>query len=154
MRNARFYLMFAVMLFSASPSATLHSQSTTIRVRFANGRNGKPLHLKQYERGAGNSISGDYKVDNVEGDSLIVTFKNISTVAFRNEAFDPCDIARPNQKPPKYSLEEVVHTGVVSPNYCGHYRAQPQPGELLIYSRHEHWWKVSQRVIQGLLICG
>jgi hypothetical protein len=130
------------------------AQSTTVRIRFADGKSGKPLHLKYYDHGTGAVVAGHYKVDKVHGDSLLVTFNDVSTIAFRSDAYEPCDAKGKHAPRPQYSLQDIVDHGVVSSNYCGHAHAQPAPGELLIYSRHDHWWEVSKNILTGLLICG
>jgi len=135
-------------------TTTCHANPTTIRIRFANGKTGKPLQLKSYERGTGSANRSKYKIERIEGDSMIVTFDDISTFSFRSVAFNPCDVSGKYQPPPKYDLQQIVQQGVVSPNYCGHAHAAPKPGELLIYSRHEHWWELTGRIAQGLLMCG
>jgi hypothetical protein len=118
-----------------------------------NGKNGKPLRLKSYERGT--LASGKYVVERIVGDSMIVRFSSVSEFRFRADAFDPCDVKDKHDDPPKYSLAEIVSEGVIAPNYCGHIApAVPKPGELLIYSRREHWWEITARVARGLLICG
>jgi len=149
LRNAISTYVAAICLITAC-----HAEPTTIRIRFANGRTGKPLHLKSYEHGEGGDLAGKYHVDKIDGDSMIVTFNDTSTFAFRSGAFDPCDAPGKHQPAPRYSLQEVVQQGIVSPNYCGGTHATPKPGELLIYSRHEHWWEITGRVAKGLLICG
>jgi hypothetical protein len=35
----------------------------------------------------------------------------------------------------KYSLEEIITTGVVSENLCGKHRIDPVPGVLVLYVR-------------------
>jgi hypothetical protein len=143
-------LAFALGCFTS----TCVAQSTTVRIRFADGKSGKPLHLKYYDQGTGAVAAGNYKVDNVDGDSLIVTFNNVSTIAFRSDAYEPCDAKGKHAPRPQYSLQDIVDHGVVSSNYCGHAHAQPALGELLIYSRRDHWWEVSKNVLTGLLVCG
>jgi len=36
----------------------------------------------------------------------------------------------------RYSLDEVLETGVVGKNVCGRFRAKPQPGVIVFYVRH------------------
>lgn len=142
-----------VFLFGIVPA--IHAQSTTIRIRFANGKNSRPLKLKFYEAGIGSNFNaGNYKIQRVENDSLIVTFNGVSTFRFRSAGFEPCDVKRKHDEQPRYDLTQVLEKGVVAPNFCGATSAKPVPGELLIYSRHEHWWEISKRIAQGLLICG
>ncbi len=143
--------LIAAFIMNACTLAGL-AQKTTIRIRFANGKTGQPLHLKSYDRGT-LGPGGNYSVERVDGDSLIVIFDNISTFAFRSEAFDPCDTKSKRDPLPKYSLQEIVAHGVVAPNYCGKVQAKPIAGELLIYSRHQHWWEITGNIAKGLLIC-
>lgn len=130
------------------------AQSTTIRVRFINGRSGKPLRLKSYDRGSNTSAPGTYEIKKVEGNSLLITFNNVSEFSFRSRYFEPCDSKSKLDPQPKYSVHEILERGKVAPNYCGHASVQPKPGELIIFSRHEHWWKVTGDIARGLLICG
>jgi hypothetical protein len=129
-----------------------NAQTTTVRVRFVNGRNGKPLRLKSYDRGE--IGAGAYTVDKVSGDAMVITFGNVSTFAFRSGAFDPCDVKDKRIAQPKYSVREIVEHGVTAPNYCGKSHLTASPGELIIYSRHQRWWEITGNVARGLLICG
>ncbi len=129
------------------------AEPTTITIRFANGRTGKPLKLKSYVHGETGLPSGSCRIDHVDGDQMTVTFQNVTVIQFRGEQFEPCDVASKKQQPPRYSLREIVDRGVVAPNFCGAAKEKSTPGQLLIYSRHEHWWKITSRVMQGLLIC-
>jgi hypothetical protein len=124
----------------------------TIRIRFADGKSGQPLRMKSYEHGSGTIPAGGFEVVRIDGDSLIVTFNNVSTFSFRSEAFDPCDINGKAQQPPRYNLQQIVASGIVSPNHCGLAQAQPKPGELLVYSHHKQWWK-ALRYLPNLLTC-
>ncbi|HWG18129.1 MAG TPA: hypothetical protein VN678_09720 [Acidobacteriaceae bacterium] len=127
----------------------------TIRIRFVNGKTGHPLKLKWYEAGTGSAIAGtDYTVDKVDGNSILVTFRNVTTFRFRAAEFDPCDVPNKRTSPPQYSVQAIEDHGFVSPNFCGNFHASPVVDELIIYSRHEHWWEVSRDVLKGLLICG
>jgi hypothetical protein len=145
-----FLLVLAGISLTAS---SCFAESITITIRFANGKTGKSLKLKSYEHGSASVGYQNYHIDKVSNDEMTVTFTNATVVGFRSEQFEPCDVANKRSKPPQYILKNVVDTGVVAPNFCGTTQAQPVPGELLIYSRHEHWWKVTSRIMQGLLIC-
>ena len=156
MRLIPAFVSLATVVLLMTLAFPLIAQSTTLRIRFANGKDGKPLHLKTYEEGIGRgfNVGGKYSVDRVDGDTLVVTLKDVSTFQFRSAGFEPCDVAKKNDAPPKYDVAQVVKEGIVAPNFCGPTFTKPVPGELLIYSRHEHWWEISKRVLQGLLICG
>ena len=146
-------LTIVVVLFMGI-TTTCAAESTSIRIRFVDGKSGRPLHLKYYEAGEGHVEAGNYKVEKVEGDSLIVTFHDVSEFSFRSGQFAPCDTSNRRLSPPKYSLHEIAKHGVVAPNYCGKTSTAPEAGVLLIYSRHQHWWEISGNVLRGLLICG
>jgi hypothetical protein len=142
------------LLFIASAAL---AQTTTIRIRFANGKSGKPLRLKSYFiEGAGMSYK-NYTVVKVDKDSLIVTFKDVTTFAFSNMGthdYYRCDADKQSAPQVTYNLQEIVQNGAVSPNFCGPIRAKPVPGELLIYNRHPHLWEFTKDTVLGLLVCG
>lgn len=140
-------------LICISLSAITQAQ-TTIRIRFANGRNGKPLRLKTYEYGPSSVGAKGYQIQRVDGDTLVVRFNDVATFQFRSSEFESCDTRTKQEPGPKYDLDEIVRNGQVAPNFCGHTQASPIPGELLIYSRHRSWWKFTGDLAKGLLICG
>jgi hypothetical protein len=104
------------LLFIALPGL---SQSTTIRIRFANGQNGKPLAVKYMKVGGGGYDLTDYRVEKVEKYSIVVTFKDKKTFSFRDEGYYRCDTNSQTAPEPQYNLEEIAEHGVVAPNVCG-----------------------------------
>jgi hypothetical protein len=43
-------------------------------------------------------------------------------------------------QPEKYSVEEVLQSGIVGPNHCGQAITQPQAGRLILYVKPEGLW--------------
>ncbi len=140
-------------LFFTSIMAAASAESTTIRIRFANGRTGKPLAVKYLKIGGGGYDLTDYRVEIVEKDSIVVTFKGKKTFAFQNEGYYRCDTNVQSAPSPQYSLNEIAEHGVVAPNVCGKASSLPVKGELLIYSRHARFWEAVGN-LRGLFICG
>ncbi len=139
-----------LLLFSLTPA---RAQSTTIRIRFENGKNGKPLAVKYIKVGGGPYDLPDYRVEKVEKNAMIVTFKNKQTFAFANDGYYRCDTTSQSAPPMQFNLHEVAERGFVAPNICGKVRARPTPGELVIYSRRAHIWEALGN-LRGLFICG
>ncbi len=138
-----------VLCFSSFASA----QSQTMRIRFANGKNGKPLAVKYIKVGGGGYDLQDYRVEKVEKNSLVVTFKEKRTFGFSNEGYYRCDTKIQSAPAIQFNLQEIAEHGVVAPNICGRTSASPVKGELLIYSRHAHFWEAVGN-LRGLFICG
>jgi len=134
-------------------TAESFAQTTTIRIRFANGKSGKPLAVKYMKVGGGGYDIDGYRVEKVEKYALIVTFKDKTNFAFRNEGYYRCDTNVQTAPPTQFNLQEIVDHGIVAPNLCGKPNDQPVRGELLIYSRHAHFWEAVGN-LRGLFICG
>jgi hypothetical protein len=138
------------LLFIASAAL---AQTTTIRIKFANGRTGKPLPVKYMKVGGGGYDLEGYRVEKVEQYALVVTFIDKTTFSFSNEGYYRCDTRLQTSPPMKFNLHEITDHGVVAPNICGKTNDKPVKGELLIYSRHAHFWEAVGN-LRGLFICG
>lgn len=129
------------------------AQSTTVRIRFLNGKTGKPLPVKYMKIGAGGYEISGYIVEKVEKYGLLVTFKNTTSFAFRDEGYYRCDTNVQTSPAIRYNLEEIAEHGVVAPNVCGKPHDQPVRDELIVYSRRAHFWEAVGN-LRGLFICG
>ena len=129
------------------------AESTTITIRFANGKTGKPLPVKYIKVGGGGYDMKDYRVERVEKYALIVTFKDVTNFAFQDEGYYRCDTKIQNAPQTRFNLQEIAEHGVVAPNVCGKPHDPPVKGELVIYSRHAHFWEALGN-LRGLFICG
>jgi hypothetical protein len=134
-------------------SSVCLAQSTTIRIRFIDGKTGKALRVKYYNIQPNVNDDIDYKLDKIENNVLILTFTNATTFTFSNDAYYRCDAKTETAPQITYKLQDIVDHGIVSPNICGSVHAQPAKGELLIYSRHAHWWETLGN-LRGLFVCG
>ena len=143
----------AILLATSAVAWTGCRAQETIRIRFADGKTGKPLKLKYYSVTADESEYYNYKIDRIERDALVVTFPDSKKFAFSNDAYVRCDTNDKSAPEHFYNIQEILEKGVVSENICGPFHAQPTKGELLIYSRREHWWEFVARLPKGL-ICG
>ena len=144
---------FAIFVLVFCFTSEAPGQSTTIRIRFANGKNGEPLAVKYMKVGGGGYDLTDYRVEKVEKDALVVTFKDKRTFAFSNEGYYRCDTNIQTAPSIQFNLQEIAERGVVAPNVCGKSSASPVKGELLIYSRHARFWEAVGN-LRGLFICG
>lgn len=133
-------------------TAGCFAQSTTIRIRFANGKTGKPLPVKYMKVGGGGYELDGYRVEKVEKYGLVVTFTNKTSFTFRDEGYYRCDTNVETAPKIQYNLQEIAEHGVVAPNVCGNVHDQPVKSELLIYSRRAHFWEAVGN-LRGLFIC-
>ena len=143
-------VLIALLALSAPAS---FATSGTIRVRFVNGKSGKPLHVKYMEVGRGGFAYKGYTVDRVETDGLTVTFHDVSHFSLESEGYHRCDAKKESDPPTQFDISEILSSGVVAPNYCGTAHAQPAKGELILYSRKARFWE-SISNLRGLFICG
>ena len=128
-----------------------NAQPTTIRIRFVDGKTGQPLKLKYYTVSASGDKYYDYTIDKIEQNALVVTFPHSTSFSFGNDAYLRCDTTKQSSPPLSYNLQQILDQGIVSPNVCGPFHAQPTKGELVIYSHHEHWWQFIARLPKGLI---
>ena len=147
--QSRAILFLASILLATVASA----DSTTIRIRFANGKSGKPLPVKYMKVGGGGYDIDGYHVERVEKYGLVVTFKDKTTFSFRDEGYCRCDTKVQTAPPMQFNIQQVAAQGVVAPNVCGKVSQAPIKGELVIYSRHPHFWEAVGN-LRGLFICG
>jgi hypothetical protein len=145
----RLWVVLVLLFFTTEGFA----ETATIRIRFANGRSGKPLAVKYMKVGGGGYDINGYRVEKVEKYALVVTFKDKTNFAFTDEGYYRCDTNAQTAPPRQYSIQEIVDRGIVAPNLCGKSNDPPVKGELLIYSRHAHFWEAVGN-LRGLFVCG
>jgi hypothetical protein len=129
--------MFAIGLKVPQTARTQMTASTVI-IRFLNGKNGKPIKGDRPNILLGDSIN----LGNPRTDSRGEIVVNVKDAQFRDLRVSPNIYKDCRIKPDntlgynvKYSLEEIITTGIVSANVCGAKRIDPVPGVLIVYVR-------------------
>jgi hypothetical protein len=130
---------FALVLVSGGFA---QGQSAVV-VQLINGRSGKPIaKIKVY-------IGFD---DFKKQKSLELTTDSQGEVKFNTEgpkkfqvhpvALVACG-AQPKGAPYRnYSISDVLQTGLVTPNGCGHEKAEPISRRLIYFARPASWWEL------------
>lgn len=162
MAGHRFLLLFALAVLGAGAA-----YPQDIRIRVLDGRNGHPTSLCLDIRPNPPEDSGPFIIrsgkDGVAslhvGEGPVTRLdrhacKNTPPVANAGPAKMiaiypevPTDCRPPSElrKWPRndefYSVEEILKQGIATSNTCGKYRAEPKPGELILFVRPLRWWE-------------
>lgn len=165
MANMVRYSLLAVVIALCSGPACAQA----IRIRLLNGRTGHPMSdcmnvwTAPGERNptivrAGKDGVAVVRIGHAAKDAVLAPCKYVRTSA-SVERLDTIGIwldldvdcrakTEVGSSPSKtrfYSSDEILKTGVASSNTCGKFKAEPSPGELLIYVRPPHWWEAISR---------
>jgi hypothetical protein len=137
-RVALLLLTFPAFQCSAQQVTSPSASSNRIIIRLLNGRNGKPIRGENPNIWLGNPA----KVPASQTDSMGEIALDIGDVRpreirFRGNYFVDCRGKTQREVPQniKYSLDEILTTGMVSENDCGKSRVTPTPGVLILYLR-------------------
>jgi hypothetical protein len=134
-------LVLLAATFWAAPSAAQNSSGVatplTITVRLINGKNGKPIKDDTPNiRFAGeNGIYGDNPATNSSGE--VVVKVHSPDIEVMPNLYADCRYKHDSTAgiEVKYSVEEILKTGIVTENVCGKRRLKPIPGVLILYAR-------------------
>lgn len=145
MRDFLKFVFVSVILLASSAPAQMKVE--TIQIRVENGRNGKPVKcaraivnvypMSKYETPTSfiTDREGDFSM-------LVLSSGEVSTILLKHL---PCQyIAKADRKKPRmlFPVEQILTSGVLSPNTCGSLSPAPQPGTLILYVRPSHWWQM------------
>ena len=132
--------------FALALPASAQMKVQTIHVHVLNGRSGKPIPrahatvnvfpLSSYETPTNFTADrhGDFPM-------LVLTTAEISTAVMQHLPCQRLTRAERKQPPARYPVEQILTTGVLSPDTCGKPAQTPQPGVLTLYVRPAHWWQ-------------
>ncbi len=134
--------LLLVLLAATALVGPCHAQSTvgdtkvpTIKVLIMNGKTGKPITDE-----APNILFEGFKYqDNPQTNKsgeIVLTVRSPQLRVLPNLYAD-CRLKGNSTAPynVKYSVEEIIKTGIVSENVCGKHRVNPIPGVLVLYAR-------------------
>ncbi len=139
-----FCLALVCALFA--PLASAQMQVASIRVHVLNGHNGKPIRnvqtstmmlpestfsspvLVPTDRNGFAPILAPTEME------IAVTVPRHATCAYKH------DSERKRLGPPAFPVKDILATGVIGPDRCGHQHATPTPGVLTVYAKAHHWW--------------
>ncbi len=128
---------------AASDTGSTSPGELHFRVRVVDGRNGAPIqnaHVRLwYDEPAGlgyefaTNAHGVANMPAPAGDPVRVL------VAVTGYA----DCRKPLRSDPQtgYSLRVIARSGVLAENSCGQVAVRPQPGELVLFARPQHWYE-------------
>jgi hypothetical protein len=119
-------------------NASAEPTTRTIKLRLLNGKNGKPIkddnptiwigdvtdRIERYTDSHGEVV---FTVTDIRFQPLRVLPDWYADCRFKGDSDAGMQV--------KYSLEEIITTGVVSENLCGKRRIDPVPGVLVLYVR-------------------
>jgi hypothetical protein len=118
-------------------NASAEPTTRTIKVRLLNGKNGKPIKDDNPNIWTGD-VTGINRYTDSHGE-VVVSVTDIPSQQLRvlPDWYADCrfDGDSDDGMHVKYSLQEIITTGVVSENLCGKRRIDPVPGVLVLYVR-------------------
>ena len=131
-------LLLLLVVFRIAAQVNSVASNGKLTIRFANGKNGKPIPNDDPNIWFGNAKSPLNPRTNSLGEVTIET--NAATpreirvlpdryadCRFKKDALAGMDV--------KYSVDEALSQGIVSDNQCGKIHDRPSPGLLVIYVR-------------------
>lgn len=119
-------------------NAGTEATTKTIKVRLLNGKNGKPIKDDNPSIWIGDATSPINPWTDSHGEIVVsVTDTRLQELRVSPDWYVDCRFKTDSEDGMrvKYSLEEIINTGVVSENLCGKRRIAPIPGLLVLYVR-------------------
>lgn len=143
-------------------------QAQTVRIQLVNGRNGRPVADSCVDVWVGNTQKEAMAIPTdrhgvatlrlTENDTEISVhrwkgcggFDVINPVVKYSESFRVhagyvlCQFPKPDYSwlsIQTFSTRDVLRSGVVTANVCGHAKASPEPGELVVFVRPLTFWE-------------
>lgn len=136
------HLGLAAFLLVLASGGVAWGQSPVV-VQFINGRSGKPIAKAKVYIG----------FDGLKTEkSLALTTDSRGEVRFNTEGaktfqVHPVALVACGEQPKgapyrNYSIAEILQTGLVTLNDCGHEKAEPTRGRLIYFARPAGWWEL------------
>ena len=121
---------------------TANAQSVT--VQFLNGRNGKPIPKGVRIWAYFNNETGRHILDlhtDRQGEVQVDT-NGAKTFQVSPVGYIPCGEQPVGSPPRDYAIDEILKTGLLTENNCGHVNAEPLRGKLIYFVRPAGWWEL------------
>jgi hypothetical protein len=137
-RIALLLLIFPAFQCSAQQTTIPSAESNRIIIRLLNGKNGNPIRGEIPNIWLGNPARVTSSQTDSKGEiALDIGKARPREIRFRGNYYVDCRGKTQRELPQniKYSIDEILATGVVSENDCGKSRVSPTPGVLVLYLR-------------------
>jgi len=120
-------------------------QVRTIRIRTVDGRNGHPISNERLQV----KINGQAHVLDLPADKNGIADIQIASantfLEIESNLYFDCRPFDQGKSRPKYSVSEILKSGLVVMNTCGKLNIMPKPGEVVFFVRPLHWWEGLRR---------
>jgi hypothetical protein len=115
-------------------SAIATAQTTQIHIQILNANNGHPIKNRSLGIVLGpNSNTPDGRSD-AKG-MIVVTTDPRATINLVTQPYAECRPKSPDPWEIKYSVADILATGLSTPNICGKAHATAKSGEIIIFER-------------------
>lgn len=136
----RLALLAFVLLLTSGGVA--RGQSAVV-VQFINGRSGKPIPKVKVYIGF-DDLKAQKPLDLTTDNQGEVKFNTGGAKTFQ---VHPVALVACGEQPKgapyrNYSIAGTLLTGLVTPNNCGHEKAEPMRGRLIYFARPARWWEL------------
>lgn len=130
----------------AASTAAAQIQVASIRIELLNGGNGKPVADAQTSTimlpPSTFTIPILVRTDHNGFASILAATDSQVSVSVTHHA--TCAYQHKSERnrldPPAFPVKDILSSGVVGPDFCGHQHATPNPGVLTVYCKGHHWW--------------
>jgi hypothetical protein len=116
----------------ASTIAT--AQTTQIHIQILNAKNGHPIKNRSLGIVLGTNSNTPDGPSDAEG-MIVVTADPRTTIRLVTQPYAECRPKPPDPWEIKYPVEDILATGLSTPNVCGKAHATAKPGEIIIFER-------------------
>ncbi|HZY73938.1 MAG TPA: hypothetical protein VFE22_12595 [Edaphobacter sp.] len=110
------------------------AQTKQIQIRILNAKNGHPIKHRTLAIVLGTQQNIPDGPTNAEG-TIVVAADPSTTISLVTQPYAECRPKAPSPWAIKYSVADIIATGITTPNVCGKSRATARPGEIIIFER-------------------
>ncbi|MDR3738965.1 MAG: hypothetical protein P4L40_08085 [Terracidiphilus sp.] len=134
------YFTFVIVIaiaacFVFSPSRC-QAQSKQLRIIILNAKNGHPIKGRTLRIVLGTGANTPDGPTDAQG-VILVPADPSTTISLVTQPYAECRPKSPDPWQIKYSVAEILATGLSTPNTCGKGSATARPGEMIIFEHHK-----------------
>jgi hypothetical protein len=110
------------------------AQTAPIHIQILNATNGHPIKNRSPAMILGTNPNTPEGLTDSKG-QIVVTADPKTTIRLVTQPYAECRPKLPDPWEIKYSVEDILATGLSTPNVCGKAHATAKPGEIIIFER-------------------
>lgn len=131
------YFAFAVLVAVACLGFSSRSgmaETKQLQIRILNAKNGHPIKNRTIAIVPGTNQNLSDGPTNAEG-IIVITADSTTNISLVTQPYAECRPKTPDPWQIKYSVAQILATGISLPNVCGKAHVTAKPGEIIIFER-------------------